>query len=123
MLFDKDKTTLICCPRGKAGEYVVPDGITSILGNSFSGCSLLTAVSIPEGVTDIGERAFDLCRGLESVSIPVSMADIGWYAFSHCEKLSSVVYSGNEAQWNELKRHIDDTNDALFNADIYFGDL
>jgi hypothetical protein len=30
VLFNKDKTMLIVCPRGKTGSYTIPNSITSI---------------------------------------------------------------------------------------------
>jgi uncharacterized repeat protein (TIGR02543 family) len=58
VLFDKNKNTLIVCPRGKAGSYAIPDGVTSIVNYAFAGCSNLTSISIPDSVISIGNRAF-----------------------------------------------------------------
>ncbi|MDR3366581.1 MAG: leucine-rich repeat protein [Prevotellaceae bacterium] len=90
VLFNKNKTTLICCPAGKTGSYTIPPSVTSIGSYAFSGCSGLTAVNIPEGVTSIYERAFSGCSGLTSVSIPSSVKRIYYYAFYGCSGLTSV---------------------------------
>ncbi|MEG0758912.1 MAG: leucine-rich repeat domain-containing protein, partial [Raoultibacter sp.] len=47
--------------RGKGGAVVVPEGVTSIGGGAFYGCSSLTSITIPEGVTSIGQYAFRGC--------------------------------------------------------------
>ena len=42
-------------------EYVIPEGVTSIGGYAFFGCSSLASITIPEGVTTIGYSAFEKC--------------------------------------------------------------
>ena len=42
-------------------DLVIPNSVTSIRNNAFSGCSGLTSVTIPNSVTSIGERAFSYC--------------------------------------------------------------
>lgn len=55
--------------RGNGGDVVIPDGVTSIGGNAFSGCTSLTSVTIPDSVTGIGKYAFWNCDSLASVTI------------------------------------------------------
>lgn len=67
VLFDKNRTTLTVCPAGKAGSYTVPDGVTTILSQAFTGCTGLTSVTIPASVASIGAFAFQSCDSLVSV--------------------------------------------------------
>ena len=90
VLFNKNKTELICCPNGKSGEYIIPSGVTSIHNSAFGSCNKLTSVSIPNSVTHIGESTFLFCRNLTSVSMSNSVASIGMNAFDGCDKLTSV---------------------------------
>ncbi len=62
----------------------VPQGVTKVGDNAFSGFNGITEVSIPESVTDIGEKAFHLCSGLRKVHIPNSVKHIGEDAFKSC---------------------------------------
>ena len=48
---------------------VIQNGVTSIGGYAFSGCSSLTSVTIPNSVTSIGSSAFEDCTGLTKVNI------------------------------------------------------
>ena len=41
VLFNKAMTTLVCCPAGKLGEYVVPTSVTTIGRYAFYYCRLL----------------------------------------------------------------------------------
>ena len=90
VLFDKNKTELICCPGGKSGEYVIPNSVTSIGVGAFYGCSSLTSVKIPNSVTSIGAGAFEYCSSLTSITIPNSVTSIGDEAFFDCSSLTSV---------------------------------
>ena len=65
--------------------------VTSIGGNAFGDCILLTSVSIPNTVTRIGNRAFVNCTRLTSVNIPDSVTSIEEYTFFRCIRLTSVI--------------------------------
>ncbi len=72
-------------------NLVIPEGVTSIETNAFSGCTSLTSVTIPNSVTSIGYYAFYNCTGLTSVTIPNSVTSIGESAFQNCTGLTSVT--------------------------------
>ena len=91
VLFNKDKTTLIYCPRRKTGSYTIPDGVTAIGDYAFYYCSGLTSVTIPSSVTSIGGSAFQYCTGLTSITIPNSVTSIVNLAFWDCDSLT-IVY-------------------------------
>ena len=69
----------------------IPNSVTSIGGGAFSGCSGLTSVTIGNSVTSIGSSAFHGCSGLSSITIPNSVTSIGSSAFYGCSGLSSVT--------------------------------
>ena len=121
VLYNKDKTTVICYPAGKkdksytiingvtyigehAFEYctsltsiTIPSGVMGIGDWAFLGCSNLTSITIPNGMTCIGYRAFEDCSSLTSITIPDSVVDIGYYAFRGCKSLTAInVATGNQ---------------------------
>nr|MDE7116623.1 leucine-rich repeat domain-containing protein [Muribaculaceae bacterium] len=65
---------------------------TSIPADAFTGMNNLSSVIIPDNVTEIGENAFSGCRNLESVSLS-SVETIGAGAFSGCSSLTSISIS------------------------------
>ncbi len=72
------------------GEIAIPNDVTKIGDETFSGCDDLTSITIPDSVTSIGNRAFSECANLSSIIIPNSVTDIGYQAFYGCTSLSSV---------------------------------
>ena len=89
--------------KSSAKEIVIPDSVTEIGSQAFSGCGKLTGVSIPNSVTMIRDRAFFDCNSLASITIPDSVTDIELQAFRNCTSLkevtipASVTYIGDEA--------------------------
>ncbi len=141
VLFNKDKTELLCCPGGKSGAYTIPDSVTSIGESAFEDCGSLTSVTIPDSVTSIGESAFEDCGSLTSVTIPDSVTSIGdsaFYgcssltsvtigkgvtsieecAFCWCSNLSDVYYKGTKTQWGKID--IGDYNGPLLKATMHY---
>ena len=72
-------------------DLVIPNTVTSIGIQAFSGCTGLTSVTIPNSVTTIGSGAFGNCEGLTSVIIGNSVTTIGGNAFYNCNSLTSVT--------------------------------
>ena len=91
VLFDKEKSTLICCPAGISGSYTIPDSVEYIGDSAFDRCSGLTEVIIGKGVSYIGDYAFWMCTKISSVDIPNSVDHIGDCAFDGCSGLSEVI--------------------------------
>lgn len=91
VLFDKPATTLLAYPAGRAGPYVIPDGVTLIAESAFAKNTGLDSVTIPDGVTSIAENAFDGCTGLTAINLPDSVSSLGNYSFANCTSLTTVT--------------------------------
>ncbi len=94
VLFNKDKTTLICYPAGKTdSSYKIPDEVTSIGYSAFETCTELKSITIPDSVTSIGYAAFDNCIGLTSIYIPDGIYIVQCAIPSTAAKITYIVNS------------------------------
>ncbi|MEE0083611.1 MAG: leucine-rich repeat domain-containing protein, partial [Paludibacteraceae bacterium] len=91
VLYDKNKTELICVPLAMNGKFDVPSGVTNIGVGAFSLCMGLTSIKIPSSVTSIGDYAFNGCSGLTNIKIPSGVTSIGSRAFMDCENFEIVI--------------------------------
>ena len=69
----------------------IPDGVTSIERSTFSNCYALTALTLPDGVTSIGDGAFSCCYGLTNLVLPTSITSIGKWVFMDCHGLTTLT--------------------------------
>jgi BspA type Leucine rich repeat region (6 copies) len=69
VLFNKDQTTLLQCPGGKAGRLTLPNSVSRIGEHAFSGCTSLASIVIPRSVAFIEDTAFVGCDRLEEISV------------------------------------------------------
>ncbi len=78
---------------GKDDDVIIPDGVTGIAANVFSGKDTLHSVTLPDSLVQIGYYAFYNCCGLTEISIPDGVTSIGDRAFASCSSLTSVILS------------------------------
>jgi len=105
ILFNKTKTELVSFPNQHASTYTIPNGVVSIYGGAFAGCTELKSVIVSASVKTLGEESFRGCSILDSVFLSDSLNSIESYAFSHCASLLSITIPeqvtviGNYAFW------------------------
>jgi hypothetical protein len=68
MLFNKAKTELITCPRGKSGVITIPNTTLVVDAGAFSG-NKITGVIIPASVQTITDLKFESCPSLTSIVV------------------------------------------------------
>ncbi len=91
VLFNKDMTTLLCCPAGKLGDYVVPESVTAIGSYGFYYCRMLQSITLPLALKTIGNHAFRFCSALKTIALPPYLETIAHDGFSQCPHLKSFL--------------------------------
>ncbi|MDY3108850.1 MAG: leucine-rich repeat domain-containing protein [Lachnospiraceae bacterium] len=97
---------------------VLKEGTLGITDCAFENCfnsnelfCLNKSVTIPDSVTNIGHNAFSGCTSLTSITIPDSVESIGWWAFKGCWKLTIYCEAeskpiGWDSDWNPEHRPV-----------------
>lgn len=76
VLFDKNKTTLICYPAKKTDvSYSIPEGITTIGSGAFSSCENLTKITLPNSLAEFNANCIKNCNALTAVKLKESNAN------------------------------------------------
>ena len=89
VLFNKNKTTIVKYPPGKAStNYTIPSTVTTIGQDAFTYSNKLEEITIPERITIIPKDAFAQSIGLKKVVIPETVTSIGEYAFCRMHKFN-----------------------------------
>jgi hypothetical protein len=91
LLFNRQKTRFIHCPKAKTGSIKLPGTVITIGDFACFECWHLTSVTIPDGVISIGNQAFRDCSGLTRLILPKGVKSIGHGAFESCSSLTSLV--------------------------------
>ena len=95
VLYNKQQTSLVVYPAGKAGTFNVPASVTRIEDWAFYGAAKLSGVTIPDHVKYIGDSAFRECRNLAAVEIPTGIYTISGYTFCFCDSLTQITIPSN----------------------------
>ena len=102
ILYNKTMTEFILMPYGIiTGNVTIPDNVTSIAANAFTGCTVLTSITIPDSVTSIGGWVFSNCTALTSVIVlattPPTLAITNTFNGNHADRKIYVPADSVEA--------------------------
>lgn len=104
-------------------DIIIPDGVTKINDNAFSGYKFIKSITIPSSVEIVGDfafyyclnlnkvtlnsglksinrSAFYMCSTLDEIFIPKTIEEISSSAFEGCMNLSKIYYFGTIDEWN-----------------------
>ena len=92
VLFNKDKTTLVCYPIGKTETtYTVPATVTNFTTSAFENCTALAQINLPNSLTDMANRTFYGCTSLTEVTLPDGVTQLMGFNFTDCSALEKVT--------------------------------
>ena len=80
----------IYLPYSYSGEYIIPEGITTIVAKAFYEHNNLTNIVLPTSLRNIKEYAIYGCRNISSIIIPANVDTIEREAFNGCVDLVDV---------------------------------
>lgn len=66
-------------------------GVEKIGENAFLGCESLVSIEMPDTVTELGADVFSGCSNLKNVKISKNIKTISSYAFYWCNSLESII--------------------------------
>lgn len=80
MLYDYTATTLYSCPRNRAADVVVPEGVVTVLNNAFNNCNSIAAITLPSTLKSLSFMEFENCKSLVTLTMkapePIHTANI-----------------------------------------------
>ena len=109
VLYDKEMKTLLRCPKGWEGKFVVPDGVEKIDRYGFFFCPLITEIQLPSSVKILGDdggewalssRLFGACYSLEKINIPEGVERIESMSFRYCYNLKELTMPNSLKYYN-----------------------
>ena len=75
-LINKEQKTLLYVPPTLTGHYTIPENVTIIEDDAFSGCRNLVNITIPDSVQKIKLDSFSGCSNLKTLTIPKRFTDV-----------------------------------------------
>ena len=78
VLLSKDGTTLIACPAGKSGDFVIPSGVNQIETRAFAGSTKLKSLKIPAHIRieNMQRLGLEHCWNLAEIQADPANPDI-----------------------------------------------
>ena len=99
ILYSADGKILKLCPRGRTGDFVIPETVETIDQSAFAYTWSLSNVVITNNVKQINRFAFNSSY-IKSIVIGESVQNIGLGAFNNCSYLKNVTINSSEIAGN-----------------------
>lgn len=90
ILYDKNKTKLICCPANAVNKHMkLKESVITLERGAFSSCKKLETIDL-HNVSVISKSCFTNCNNLKEVYCSDLVVYIGEWAFAHCKNLKNI---------------------------------
>jgi hypothetical protein len=97
-LYNISQTTVIQCPVGVSGSYIIPTTVTTIAYGAFEYCTHITSVSIPASTKSIDGAAFYDTAGMTNIAVDP--------ANSVYSSLNGVLFNKNQTTLIQYALHL-----------------
>ena len=120
VLYNKDKTELICYPAEKKGNnYKILDGVKWIYSYAFDGCASLTSVTIPNSVMIINDWAFGGCTNLTAINVAAENSrytSVNGVLYNKDKTTIKCYPAGQKGKSYSILNSVIDIEDGAFNG-------
>ena len=99
--------------NGQIANVILPESVTEIRENAFTGCMNLKTVTLPRALKCIGKGAFLTCKSLNSIVIPEGTEEIGESAFQNCESLTRIAVPDSVRSLSSVAFHTSGLTDII----------
>ena len=93
-IFEDSTYTTLYKYLGSSSVVTIPNTVTFIRSNAFSGCEEITYITLSNSLYTIGDCSFMGCSSLSTITIPNTVTYIGSGAFWNCSNLTLVNFNG-----------------------------
>lgn len=100
ILYNYDKTKLICSLYQVTGILSIEDTVNTICSYAFYGQDEIEGLIIPNGIEKIEDNILLRCSKIKSIEIPSSITEISTEAFNETANLDEIIIHKKE---NEIK--------------------
>jgi hypothetical protein len=94
LLLTIDRKSVVAAVAGLE-DVTVPNGVTDIMDEAFSGHATIKSIVLPDGAKVIGEGAFSNATAFSAITIPSSVTAIGANAFYGTKLATACVATGD----------------------------
>lgn len=112
ILYSADGKSIKLCPRGRAGDFIIPEIVEIIEQNAFAYTYSLSSVVITDNVKQINTNAFNSSY-IENIVIGENIENIGIGAFNNCiklkiekQKMDAALKKLTDVQLRRIELHI-----------------
>lgn len=109
VVYDKEITTLVCCPPGRT-NISIPNTVTHIGAGAFDSCLNLGEIVLPEGITTIEQHAFVFMYKPTSLVIPSTVTYIDEEAFFADPNFTFIDVADNNIFYCDIEGILYDKN-------------
>lgn len=91
VLYNQEISKILCFPKLRAGDYLMPSTITQMVNTQFHNCVNLTGITLSANLKTLPDYAFEGCNQLQFADIPSSLETIGAHAFEGLSNFAQVT--------------------------------